>query len=93
MHCPGDENIIPLYRPDDATPGIATSTSKASNIVEHITQTHVSVAAPKSDVTSEENIMETQVTVAAPRSDMTSEENITATQVSVAVSKSDMGLK
>jgi hypothetical protein len=82
MHCPGDENIIPLYRPVDATPDIATSTSKASDTVENITETQVSVAAPKpdmgTDMTSEANITKTQVSVAAPKSDkgteMTSEE-------------------
>ena len=82
MHFPGDENIISLYRPVDATPDIATSTSKASDTVENITETQVSVAAPKpdmgTDMTSEANITETHVSVAAPKSDrgteMTSEE-------------------
>ena len=74
MRCPGDENIIPLYRPVDATPDIATSTSKSSDTVENITETQVSVAAPKqdmgTDMTSEANITKTEeVSVAAPKSD------------------------
>ena len=75
MHCPGDENIIPLYRPDDATPDIATSTSTASDIVENIMERQVSVAAPTPDMGT----------------NMTSEANTTTTQVSVAASKSDRG--
>ena len=50
MHCPGDENIIPLYRPDDATPDIATSTTTASDIVENLMERQVSVAAPTPDM-------------------------------------------
>ena len=54
MHCPGDENIIPLYRPEDTTTDLDTSTSKTNDTAENATETQVSVAAPKSDVTSEE---------------------------------------
>ena len=82
MHCPGDEKIIPLYRPDDTTPDIATSTFTASDTMENLTERQVSVAAPKPDMgtnmTSEANTTTTQVSVAAPKSDrgteMTSEE-------------------
>ena len=52
MHCPGDKNIIPLYRPDNATPYFATSASTSSETMENIEDrqtTQVSVAAPKSD--------------------------------------------
>ena len=54
MHCPGDKNIIPLYRPEDTTADLDTSTSKENDTEEKVTEIQVSVAAPKSDVTSEE---------------------------------------
>ena len=58
MHCPGDENIIPIYRPDESTPVNVTSVSTSTANVANIKDTQVSVAAPKTDrgtaMTSEE---------------------------------------
>ena len=54
MHCPGDENIIPLYRPEDKTADLDTLPSKKIDTDEKITEIKVSVAAPKSAVTPEE---------------------------------------
>ena len=54
MHCPGDENIIPLYRPEDTTAALETSMPEGFDTDEKITEIQVSVAAPKSDVTPEE---------------------------------------
>ena len=53
MHCPGDENIIPLYRPEDTTDDLETSMPKEPGTDEQIQEIQVSVAAPKSDVTPE----------------------------------------
>ena len=53
MHCPGVENIIPVYRPEDKTADLDTSTSREIDTDEKITKIQVSVAAPKSDVTPE----------------------------------------
>ena len=73
MHCPGDENIIPIYRPDESTHDIAASTSTSSDNVENIKDKQVSVAAPQTSlvtsVTSARHTMTSQVSVAAPKSD------------------------
>ena len=82
MHCPGDENIIPIYRPDEITHDIAASTSTSSDNVVNIKDKQVSVAAPQqslvTSVTPARHTMTSQVSVAAPKSDrgteMTSEE-------------------
>ena len=82
MHCPGDENIIPLYRPDESNPDNATSASTSSGNVVNIKDKQVSVPATQpslvSSVTPARHTMTSQVSVAAPKSDrgtqMTSEE-------------------
>ena len=82
MHCPGDENIIPIYRPDDITHDIAASTSTSRDNVENIEDKQVSVSAPQPslapNMTPTRPTMTSQVSVAAPKSDrgteMTSEE-------------------
>ena len=82
MHCPGDEKIIPIYRPDENTPVNETSVSMSNANVVNIKDTQVSVPAPQtrlaSSVTPARHTMTSQVSVAAPKSDrgteMTSEE-------------------
>ena len=82
MHSPGDENIIPIYRPDDTTNDVAASTSTSSVSVANIKVTQVSVPAPQtslaSSVTPARHTMTSQVSVAAPKSnrgtEITSEE-------------------
>ena len=82
MHCPGDENIIPIYRPDDTTNDVAASTSTSSVSVANIEDEQVSVGSPKPSmvprVSPTKHTTTTQVSVAAPKSDrgtsMTSEE-------------------
>ena len=82
MHCPGDENIIPIYRPDETTRDIAASTSTSSDNVANIEDKQVSVDAPQpsvvTKVTPTRHTTTSQVSVAAPKSDrgtaMTSEE-------------------
>ena len=82
MHCPGDENIIPLYRPDESTPVNATSVSTSTANVANIKDTQVSVPALQTSLASSVppawHTMTSQVSVAAPKSDrgteMTSEE-------------------
>ena len=82
MHCPGDENIIPIYRPDDTTNDEAASTSSSSVSVANIEGKQVSVDSPKPSmvhrVSPTKHTTSSQVSVAAPKSDrgtsMTSEE-------------------
>ena len=82
MHCPGDENIIPIYRPDEITHVILASTSTSSDNVENIEDKQVSVDAPQpslvTKMTPARHTTTSQVSVAAPKSDrgtaMTSEE-------------------
>ena len=68
MHCPGDENIIPIYRPDNTTHGVAASTSNVANIEDK----QVSVNAPQASLvphmTPARPTTTSQVSVAAPKS-------------------------
>ena len=81
MHCPGDENIIPIYRPD-TTNDEAASTSSSSVSVANIEGKQVSVDSlqpiMENQVSPTKQTTSSQVSVAAPKSDrgtlMTSEE-------------------
>ena len=82
MHCPGDENIIPIYRPDNTTHGVAAPMSNSSDNVANIEDKQVSVNARQASLvphmTPARPTTTSQVSVAAPKSDrgteMTSEE-------------------
>ena len=74
MHCPGDENIIPIYRPNDTTNDDAASTSSSSVRAANIEgkQVSVDVSQPNmvNKVSPTKHTMSSQISVAAPKSDM-----------------------
>ena len=74
MHCPGDENIIPIYRPNDTSTDAADSTSSSSIIVTHIEGKQDNGDAPQlnlvNQVSPAKHTTSSQVSMAAPKSDM-----------------------
>jgi hypothetical protein len=49
MHCPGDENIIPIYHPEDSATDSKLSTTLVIGQRDHITSQPHMAAAPKSE--------------------------------------------
>ena len=54
MHCPGDENIMSIYRPEDKTADLVTSMPKEIDTDEQVTVTQVIIAAPKLEASPEQ---------------------------------------
>ena len=75
MHCPGDENIIPIYRPTDTSTDVAASQPSSS-----INLTYIEGKQDDGDASQQNLVNEVSPT-----------KHTTSSQVSVAAPKFDMG--